>query len=123
MSRLTKGSTGYNIYIYNTHIREVIIPKRREKNSDEYYRGKIRDLEKQNRALRKRLKQLEKNSHIYEDLLLEDEESPEKELEVKKVTKIYCPECSNGTLEIVMSFDDKDIFSCTECHFKKSVKR
>lgn len=104
----------------HTDYREVIIPKRREKNSDEYYRGKVRELEKENRALRKRLKQLEKNHHIYEDLKLNDE--PE-EIEIRKPKKILCPSCNEGELFVAMSFDDKDIIGCTSCHYKKSIKK
>lgn len=60
---------------------------------------------------------------MYESLHLDEEETETVQEEIKKVNKLYCPECSHGTLEIVLSFDDKDIFSCTDCHFKKSVKR
>lgn len=43
--------------------------KRKERNEYEYLRGQIRKLESENRQLRKRLKQLDKKSHFYEDLI------------------------------------------------------
>lgn len=100
---------------------EVLIPKKKDKNPDEYYRGKIRSLEKENRTLRKRLKQLETSRHIYEDLLLEPEEDVEEIL--KPTKKEYCPDCKEGTVIVIMEFEDKTIHGCTHCHWKRSKRK
>ena len=71
--------------------------------------------------MRKRLKQLEKNTHIYEDLKLSDEEEP---IELPtNPKKVLCPKCNEGELYVVMSLDDKDIVGCTSCHHRKSIKK
>jgi hypothetical protein len=77
-------------------------------------------LEKENRCLRKRLKQLEKSSHIYEDLKLS--EDIEEEVKVKP-KKSSCTSCGEGEIKVIMDFEDKYIVACTDCHFKKSIKK
>ena len=68
--------------------------KQRERSEVEHLRGKIRELESENRQLRKRLKRLDKQSHLYEDII----DAVAEEIEVPSNN---CEKCKNGVLQTV----------------------
>lgn len=91
------------------------MPKKKEKDGVEYYKGKFREADKEVRNLRKRLKQLERSKHIYESFI----EEPKLEIEEDKPRK--CPECAKGDLE---EFDivGRIFERCKICEYRKKIK-
>jgi predicted RNase H-like nuclease (RuvC/YqgF family) len=77
------------------------MPKKRAKSSDEYYRGLIRELEKENKSLKRRVKELEKKEHMFEDRSQEEELSYDTEDTHPKIFKSanICLECGKGKLK------------------------
>jgi len=93
------------------------VPKKKERNEGEYYRGRIRELEKENRQLHKQIKYLEKNQHMYEEIILGDkdaafEETPEKPQ--------CCPECGKGSIKTI-NIIGRVFIECDTCHYRKKV--
>ena len=68
--------------------------KNKNRSELEFLNGKIRELESENRQLRKRLKQLDKKAHLYEGLI--DAVAEEIKPEVDK-----CNKCKEGILQHV----------------------
>lgn len=71
--------------------------KNKNRSSDEYQKGLIRELQKENRALKKQLKQYEKYEH--KDLIGQDDkdvpgDSEDTFVDLKK--KIPCNSCGKG---------------------------
>lgn len=85
---------------------------------DEDIRGRIRELEKENRALRRRLRKLEKSKHVWEQYNLDADENtqPEGSQENKAVA---CPSCGSGTL-LPVDLGVKWLFTCSSCLFRKT---
>jgi len=98
------------------------MPKKKDRSSDEWYRGKIRELEKENRQLRRRVKELEKYDRdvttTYE-VLKENEEQLRKlaELEATKYKEL-CPNCFKGKMELKITIRGKDYYECNTCDHK-----
>jgi hypothetical protein len=89
------------------------MPKRRERSSDEYYRGIIREKDKLIKSLQRRVKHLEKREHLYEDPsidVIEDIQEGES-----------CPRCSKGELREI---DLKHIIivKCNSCEYNEKRK-
>lgn len=84
---------------------------------DENLRGEIRELKAQNKALKKRLRQLEKNKHIWEEYLVEEEDRSER----KQNKQDMCPECGDGTL-VYVDLGIKHLFSCSVCTYRTKAK-
>ena len=110
--------------------------KNKSRTELEHLRGRIKELEKENAhlkrdknkqtgQLRRRLKESRKLEHHYEDISLDYEEYILEEARQEEViTKAAkCAECHSGTLNILLDFDDRDIFQCNNCGFKKVVKK
>jgi hypothetical protein len=97
--------------------------KKKSHSEDEHYRGQIRDLQKQVRTLQQELRTYRKRENLYENNKEEIQEllTKQDEIEVKKVAA--CPKCFEGKLNLVLDLNDKDIFSCDSCDFKKTVKK
>ena len=73
----------------------------KEARKDEFYRAKIRELEKEIRSLRRLVKDLEKAQHWYEDVVVEEvleERAPKKE---KNIT---CQSCGKNDLKLLEVF-------------------
>lgn len=70
------------------------MPKKRAKSSEEYLRGEIRKLRKENQRLRR---QLEKESYKPQD---EEYNSDTEDTFVELPKVIRCPDCFKGTLKI-----------------------
>jgi hypothetical protein len=96
------------------------MPKKSAKTSDEWYRGQIRELTKENRALKKENQQLKRARHMYEDLKILTEIEEEREQEIKQDC---CPVCLSGTISLVIDLEDRSIFACDYCHFRKVLKK
>lgn len=86
--------------------------RRKESSELEYFRGKLKKLESENRSLKKRLKQLDKRAHFYEDIVDEVAE----EMEVKNL----CPVCKKGTM-ILLDLKYVKFVSCDTCDHKQKL--
>lgn len=99
------------------------MPKSRDKNSDEHYKGIIRELTKENRALKKENKQLKRSKHMYTDFKILSEIAEEAETVVAETKKGTCPQCKDGIVFVALELEDKIIHACDECFYRKAVKR
>jgi len=79
--------------------------RKRERNSDEYLKGKIRSLESEVRRLQKQLRQAEKSFQY----LVEDDEIEE--------IKNMCSDCGKGDL-IYTDLKIKTLITCSICEFR-----
>lgn len=97
--------------------------KNKSHSEVEHLRGLVKELKKENGQLRRQLKESTKLKHHYDNIVDEYEEyvAEEKEEEIQKVAK--CPKCFEGNLNLVMDLNDKDIFACSSCEFKKVIKK
>lgn len=79
----------------------------------EYHLGELRKLKAENRALKKRLKQLEKHQHQYET---HTDPDPEVSTETELTTNTHksCPDCGKSKL-IEFSILDKVFLICNLC--------
>jgi len=93
------------------------VPKKKERSEGEYYRGKIRELEKENRHLHRQLKYMEKNQHIYEDIILGDKEAA---FEEKTEKQQCCPECGKGKIKTI-NIIGRIFIECDTCHYRKKI--
>lgn len=87
--------------------------RRRERSEAEYLRGQLKKLESENRQLKKRVKQLDRKAHFYEDLVDEGVE----EIEFKSER---CPQCKEGVL-FLLDLKHVKFHTCTECDYRKKV--
>lgn len=92
------------------------MPKNRSKNADEYHRGIIRELQKENRHLKKRVRQLEKAEHMFEDALLSDGPL---EFEVTEKQRT-CEHCGKGRLDEINVLD-RIFEQCNTCDYRKKI--
>ena len=87
----------------------------------EHLRGLVKELKKENGQLRRQLKEAGKYQHQYEDVL---ENSLLDEVKDEVIPKVAdCPKCFDGSLSLTIELNDKDIFSCSSCDFRKVVKK
>ena len=97
--------------------------KNRSHSELEHLRGLVKELKKENGQLRRQLKESTKLGHMYEDVVEEYEELIA-EQEIQEISKVaYCPNCHSGALGLVLDLNDKDIYVCNTCDFKKVVKK
>lgn len=97
------------------------MPKKRSKSSDEWYRGRIRELERENRALKKQLKQLEKKEHFFDEgqdiEIASDSEDTFPDLKAKTP----CHSCGKGFIE-EFEIMGRIIGTCNICGDRKRLK-
>ncbi len=98
------------------------MPKKRDRSPDEWYRGKIRELEKENRALKRRIKELEKydkNVDTVHEILKEHEGQLRKlaELEATNYQEM-CPDCFKGRMVKKITLRGRDYFECDTCQHR-----
>lgn len=99
------------------------MPKKRSKSGEEFWRGKVRELEKENRALKRQLKFIEKKEHIFDGNEGQDEEvigdSEDTFPDLK--SKIPCDSCGKGFL---MEYEimGKVIGTCGICGHREKIK-
>ncbi len=91
--------------------------KSRSHKDDEDLRGIIRELRSQNKALKRRLRDLEKSKHIYKELKLSEEEMEE----LVEEKKSSCPECGEGNL-VYVDLGIKHLMSCDMCKYRTKAK-
>lgn len=90
----------------------------------EHLRGIVKELKKENGQLRRQLKESTKLKHHYDNIVDEYEEYVAEEETTEQLVKVAnCPECFTGKLNLVLDLPDKDIFACSNCSFKKVVRR
>lgn len=98
--------------------------KTRHAKPNEFYEEQIKTLRSHNRALKKRLRQLEKNNHVREELKLDKEVDEEIErdnaLAFKEPVLEQCPECSRHGIETV-TIVGKLLKRCTICGYRSGV--
>lgn len=87
--------------------------KNKNRSENEYFNGKIRKLESENRQLKKRLKALDKRAHYFEEMVNEVVE----DVEMKNI----CPQCNKGTLQ-ENDFKHIIIVKCDNCKYQKNRK-
>ncbi len=83
--------------------------KKRTHPEIEYFRGKIRELEALNKALKRRLRQLEKREHMLEDLRDVEDEEP-----ILADNTTWCIDCGKGTLGMI-DLGMKQYTKCSHC--------
>lgn len=94
------------------------MPKKQERNSEEWYKGQIRELQKEVRQLRKQLKSYEKYSRAQDEEFGNDTEDTMPK-NIKPVVAI-CHECGKGklsTFEIVGRIFE----TCNICEYRKKI--
>lgn len=92
--------------------------KNKERNEIEWFRAKVRALDKKVRALQKENAYLRKREHMLEVIEILAEE-PIEEV-VKNI--VMCPKC-DVKMEPKLEFDTKIIYECLNCNDRKSVKK
>jgi hypothetical protein len=99
------------------------MPKKRAKNGEEFWRGRVRELEKENRSLKKRIKQIQKKEHIFDDSNSQDTEvaidSEDTYPDLKRLNP--CNECGKGFIE-EYEIMGKVIGTCNICGDRKRIK-
>lgn len=89
-----------------------LMPKRRSKDGAEFWRGKYRKLQKENRQLREQLRQYEQPEKVEENLTEEDSEvlcdGPD------GCFRAYVPDA-------YFEFQDKCIVTCPHCGIRKNL--
>lgn len=94
------------------------MPKNRERNSDEFYKAKIRELSKEIRQLRKRIKELEKHQYIPsqdEEMCKTEDDTYPKLDKLKK-----CPNCGKGNLTTI-DIIGRIFENCDVCDYRKKI--
>lgn len=98
------------------------MPKKREKNSEEWYKGRIRELEKENRALKRQLREIEKKEHIFDENSQDDEIATDSEDTYPAARRLsQCGDCGKGLIE-EYEIMGKVIGTCNICGFRKRLK-
>ena len=93
------------------------MPKKRDKNGEEFYRGKLREAQKQIRELQRKVRELQKSQHIYEDILFDADITEDVEQPVRKRS---CPNCGKGKLDKV-EIIGRVFEKCDICDYRKKI--
>ena len=98
--------------------------KVKESKDAEFYLGEVRRLKSENKSLRKRLKQLEKNAHVYKDLKLDkeaDEEIERDKFLVNDTPQLeICENCARRGISDLIIYDR--LFKvCEFCKFRSKA--
>jgi len=99
---------------------EEILARSKESKEDEFYKGKIRDLEKLVKTLRKHIRQLEKQRHLWENTK-DDDDMHEVVKEEMKVD-LDCPKCKQGVI-LYTDLGIKMLKTCSICTWRKTEKK
>lgn len=91
------------------------MPKKKERNSDEYFRGQIREKDKLIKSLQRRVRELERKQHIYDEAVDDLIDIVSQEDQAK------CDKCKEGHLTEV-DLKHITIIKCNTCDFKKTKK-
>lgn len=93
------------------------MPKKRDKSETEFYKGKVRELQKKNRQLEKKVRQLEKTEHMFEEALIADYPVEYEIIEKKKV----CLECGKGKITEINVLD-RIFEECDICDYRRKIR-
>jgi len=90
----------------------------------EFYEEQIKTLRSLNKALKKRLRQLEKNNFVREELKLDKEADEEVERDkflVPEATQYeVCPNCSRRGIEDIVIYD-RLFHTCIHCKYRSKA--
>jgi hypothetical protein len=89
------------------------LARNKDKNEIEHLRGELREAMKENRALRRRLKTVEKDKNIWTQYSLDSDE-PEVPVTILQPT---CPQCKRGNL-VLTDLGIKNLLSCALCGYR-----
>lgn len=86
--------------------------QQKNKSEIEYFRGLIKKLKSENRHLKKRIKELNKREHFYEEIIDDvlDEEDGQLNCEA-------CPSCETGVL-VEVDLHRVKIKKCNQCDYR-----
>lgn len=87
--------------------------RRKNRSEVEFLNGQIRKLESENRQLKRRLRQLDKTQHFYDDLI-------EAVAEDIKPKEAKCEKCKVGTLTLI-DVKHAKFLVCDECKDRKKI--
>ena len=95
------------------------MPKKKDRSSDEFYKGQIRELTAENKSLKKRLKQLEKRERSQDEEVTEHTEDTFAEIKYRR--RCEDESCGKGV------YDEYEILgrvigTCTICGNRKRLK-
>lgn len=90
------------------------MPKRRERSTEEWLRGQLREANKEIRQLRRQLKELQKHERHFEEVLTE-------KLLFEEEIKGDCPKCKSGFLQTT-DFKFITITKCNSCTYYAKSK-
>lgn len=100
--------------------------KPKESKEQELFLGEIRRLKSENKSLRKRLRQLEKNAHIVKELKLNqeaDEEAERDKFLVNETPQLeICPNCARRGISDLIIYDRLFKVCCHCKHRSKAIK-
>lgn len=100
------------------------MPKNKERSETEYYKSLIRELQKENKQLKRQLTHHEKRKHRHDEVINDYEELltqyvPIEETSSKRKSK--CSECGKGDLE-EFEILNKVYGTCNSCGLRKRIK-
>lgn len=96
--------------------------RRRTHSESESYKGVIRELQKENRQLKKELRQYIKREDLYENNKDEIHEVIEKQKKTEESSKrIKCQSCGKGYLDVV-EIMNRVFGTCVICGDRKKLK-
>lgn len=93
--------------------------KKPEKSEVEWLRGENRRLKSENRNLKKQLSRRDKKVKAYEEHI--DLSAEPEIVEEELLPKPGCPECGEPTQSV--SLGVKFLITCTNCKYRKTVKK
>jgi len=86
--------------------------KNKSRSELEHVRGQLKAVRRENRQLRKRLKELERQAHFYEETI--DDVAEDIDLDT-------CPKCQKGQT-VVIDLKHLILVSCNQCEYKERLK-
>jgi predicted nuclease with TOPRIM domain len=94
----------------------------KDRSEVEYLRGRVKELQSENRNLKKQLSRKEKREHQYEDL-----EEKLKEVELEEETEVFqeaarikCPKCKGEIGQVAIG--TRLLLKCESCGHRESKK-
>jgi hypothetical protein len=90
--------------------------KNKSHSEVEHFKGIIKEKDKLIRNLQKRIRQLEKTEHMYEDVIFGDKD----EVIEEAIKEELCIECGKGRLK-VFNVLDRIFVECNVCDYRKKI--
>jgi hypothetical protein len=86
------------------------VPKKKERSTEEFYRGKLREADKQIRDLQRQVRSLEKTAHI----------PKKKDVKLPVDEPLMCPDCARGEIKI-LDIVGRKFHTCACCGYRKKI--